>query len=840
MGSEKENNKHLLGQMLEAEKQIKQAISEFSNQEQIFEDVCQEIQSSFGFDFALIALVNPEKNIIETVYETGSVANISIKCKDYLQPKPDIRNIRADIVKTHRTEIISGWDTRFDKWIYEENRLEEFIHVFTPIILVRDKNGNIIKDWFENCEWKVVTEEQTDNGYCNVIEMHLSVQENQILGNIQVLGLLHAGYASWRKEITPDQAIALAKFVAQKSLIINRTQLSYILEVVAENAQNFLKADVAAVDFMYDSEQQRYVYQVVTGNIAENFWENFASRKQALGEQALKEGKTIFVTNPQQDYLNNLVKLFGKKSKAMAAFPLLIDNKKGVLYLEFNDERELSEDEIFLFNLFAYRASSAIWHATNKLDENAKKTQLDNLYLFTKSLINETEKDILVRRSTWSIANILGADVVVFNEYLLADNKFLRPLEIAGRLIQEEHQYPELNQNYRSLMLIKHGTNIYDSSLNSSEIFHNSDLVKRENLKSIASILLKVGEETVGVMFINYRRVYNKIVQRAVEKTEADFGSIRLLLQNNQELDTKAFYPDNTTRKVLQRTSITEGITGWVALNRESTRVNDVQKDTRYIGDKDNVRSELCVPLLDKQERLIGVLNVESNKVNAFDPKDLRLLEQLADLAVIAIQNATKQEQLAKAEVMAALGDIKSFASEILLIAEQVLEYSQRMRSWMRDKPQVLNLEEIIQKTLLQIQIPQNIDQNLNLDSDLYQVCAGKQQLINVFDNLIQNAINAMSDGGKLFIQGSNFKTNTNKWIKVCISDTGVGIAEENLQKIYEPGYSTKDSRKNMGFGLWWTKFYIERLKGHLEVESEVGKGTKFTIWLLAYKEEAE
>ncbi|MEO0935792.1 MAG: GAF domain-containing protein, partial [Cyanobacteria bacterium J06641_2] len=381
---------------------------------------------------------------------------------------------------------------------------------------------------------------------------------------------------------------------------------------------------------------------------------------------------------------------------------------------------------------------------------------------------------------------------------------------------------------------------------------------KQENIASVAGILLKVGDEIVGVMFINYRRMYKfsrdeqkvietlasaaayaiknqrslqswldtlsdierelittleeekllcKIVQRAVEKTEADFGSIRLLVKNNQQLDTKAFYPENTTRKVLQRTSIKQGITGWVAQTRESARVNDVQEDSRYVGDKDNVRSELCVPILDEQENLIGVLNVESNQVNAFDPKELQLLEQLADLAVIAIQNATKQEQLAKAEVMAALGDIagplvhrtnnnvgairvlaqdicdeadeniKSFAIEIVSIAEQVIEYSQRMRSWIRDKPQVLNLEEIIQETLLQIQVPRNIDQNINLDSDLYQVCAGKQQLINVFDNLIQNAINAMPKGGKLFIRGSNFKINTNNWIKVCILDTGVGIA---------------------------------------------------------------
>lgn len=120
------------------------------------------------------------------------------------------------------------------------------------------------------------------------------------------------------------------------------------------------------------------------------------------------------------------------------------------------------------------------------------------------------------------------------------------------------------------------------------------------------------------------------------------------------------------------------------------------------------------------------------------------MLQQIADLAVIAIQNATKQEQLAKAEVMAALGDItgplvhrtnnnvgairvlaqdicdeadediKSFAAEILSIAEQILEYSQSMRSWMRDKPQIINLEEIVQDTLTQTELVP-VAHNLNV-----------------------------------------------------------------------------------------------------------------------------
>ena len=157
MAGEQENNKFLLEEMLEVEKQIQQAISELSNTEAIFEDICQELQSPFGFDLALIALINREKNIIETVYETGSTANTSIKCKYYLDKKPHLRHLRADIVKTRHTEIISGWDRRFDKWIYQEYNHKDNIRIFTPILLYWDKSGNIVEDWFEKCEWKVIT-----------------------------------------------------------------------------------------------------------------------------------------------------------------------------------------------------------------------------------------------------------------------------------------------------------------------------------------------------------------------------------------------------------------------------------------------------------------------------------------------------------------------------------------------------------------------------------------------------------------------------------------------------------------------------------------------------------
>ncbi|KST65524.1 GAF domain-containing protein [Mastigocoleus testarum] len=920
-GDRESNTKDFLMQMLEVEQQIQQAISGISNQEAIFEDISQEIQSSLGFDLTSIWLIDPENNIIARKYENNistQKLTFNFSSKYYLEINSHIQDILVDVVQNHRTEIICGWDKRFDKWVYEEYKHEELTRIFTPILLVQDKNGNIIEDWFKHYKWKFTSEEKTGDGYRAVIDMFLITQNNQNLGNIRVIGAVISGYAKRNKQITLKQAEDLIKLVAQHALRIRRTQLSYILEVITENAYRILQADIAALDFMYEPNHQDYVYQVGKGKINENYWENFTYSKQALRQKALKDRKTIFTPNIYQNHPNNLAKIFEKKSQATVACPLLIDNKEGLLYLEFNDKYGFTEDEVSLLNIFGYRANSAILHAISEAKNNLKNSQLVNLHLFTQSLINETEKEFLIRRITWSIGNIMGADIVIFYEYIQPENKVIIPPEITGRLIKDKSKYTELYQNDNSLMLINNTTNIYESSLNISKFFKNSDFVKKEEIKSIASILLKIREEVVGVMFIAYRRIYNfseneqkqietlassaayaiknqrwlnswlqtlsdidrklittleqekllnLIVQRAVEKTKADFGSIALLQPNNWELETKALYPKNSKKEEIgMRKKVEHGITGQVAKNRRAELVNDVRQDPNYRELFPNVRSELCVPLLDKEDNLIGVLNVESSKVNAFEARDLRLLQEVANLAVIGIRNAKKQEQLAKAEVMAALGDIagplvhrtnnnvgairvlaqdiceeaddniKSFATEILSNAEEILEYSQRMRSWMKDQPQIISLRDIIQEALAKVQIPDNIEQDINIDLDLSQVYAGKQQLINVFDNLIQNAINAMPNGGKLYIQGSHLETDAGNKIKVVICDTGVGIATKNLQKIFEPGYSTKDTNKNMGFGLWWTKFYIERLEGNVEVESEVGKGSQFTLILPVHK----
>ena len=114
-------------------------------------------------------------------------------------------------------------------------------------------------------------------------------------------------------------------------------------------------------------------------------------------------------------------------------------------------------------------------------------------------------------------------------------------------------------------------------------------------------------------------------------------------------------------------------------------------------------------------------------------------------------------------------------------------------------------------------------------------VVADFNQLIQVFVNLIVNAVQAMNEGSKLTIDTSS---SDDQWVRIGFRDTGCGISEENMEKLFTPFFTTKEEVKGVGLGLAVSHGIIERHGGTIEVESEVGKGSTFTVVLPAYKEQ--
>ena len=105
-----------------------------------------------------------------------------------------------------------------------------------------------------------------------------------------------------------------------------------------------------------------------------------------------------------------------------------------------------------------------------------------------------------------------------------------------------------------------------------------------------------------------------------------------------------------------------------------------------------------------------------------------------------------------------------------------------------------------------------------------------KDEMRQVFLNLINNAKQAMPEGGVLSLTTRNVDINNAPYTELAVSDTGMGIKKENLDKIFDPFYTTKDEGKGTGLGLSICHKIIEKSEGSIRVESEEGKYTTFVI----------
>ena len=147
------------------------------------------------------------------------------------------------------------------------------------------------------------------------------------------------------------------------------------------------------------------------------------------------------------------------------------------------------------------------------------------------------------------------------------------------------------------------------------------------------------------------------------------------------------------------------------------------------------------------------------------------------------------------------------------------------------EQKQAVDINVVLDEILLLVrkQLHENsIKIATSFEENLAKVCASKNQLRQVFLNMISNARDAMPEGGTLTI-----KTKSNRdTIHVEVIDTGVGIREEHMNKIFDAFFTTKEGVKGVGLGLSVCYGFIKEHGGDIKVASKKGEGTAFTIIL--------
>jgi CheY-like chemotaxis protein len=151
---------------------------------------------------------------------------------------------------------------------------------------------------------------------------------------------------------------------------------------------------------------------------------------------------------------------------------------------------------------------------------------------------------------------------------------------------------------------------------------------------------------------------------------------------------------------------------------------------------------------------------------------------------------------------------------------------------------QVLGLGEILQRTL-----GESIQIQTRLQENLWPALTDANQLDNAILNLAINSRDAMRSGGELTIETRNQTfsfaeasqlegAEAGDYVAVAVSDTGCGMTPETVSKVFEPFFTTKPIGQGTGLGLSMIYGFVKQSGGHIQIKSEVGKGTSVTIFL--------
>jgi signal transduction histidine kinase len=175
------------------------------------------------------------------------------------------------------------------------------------------------------------------------------------------------------------------------------------------------------------------------------------------------------------------------------------------------------------------------------------------------------------------------------------------------------------------------------------------------------------------------------------------------------------------------------------------------------------------------------------------------------------------------------LGEVERASS----VVKNLLEFSRRKKS---QAFELIDLADVIEVTirLVQNQLTlSNIRLKKHIPENIPKINGNSDSLKQVFVNLFLNAIQAMPEGGSLTVvvsQDANF-------VSVQVADTGVGIPQDVMDRIFDPFYTTKPVGIGTGLGLSIVYGIIKKHGGHIEVQSERGRGTTFTVFLPAVDE---
>jgi nitrogen-specific signal transduction histidine kinase len=256
--------------------------------------------------------------------------------------------------------------------------------------------------------------------------------------------------------------------------------------------------------------------------------------------------------------------------------------------------------------------------------------------------------------------------------------------------------------------------------------------------------------------------------------------------------------------------------------------------------------TEMCLPYtIDKLHKYIKELDV-SNKKLASTQAALKQSEKLASMGQLAAGIAHEVNNPLGVVIMYAhllLDEIEPDSplyKDLKLIVDQadrckkivggLLNFARKSKVDIQE----VNIRTLIKNSMKALVVPPNIDLTIEINTPEPTIECDHDQMVQVFSNLIKNAIDAMPNGGKLIIRVNENEKNNE--LIFTIKDSGIGISPENMDRMFEPFFTTKEDGKGTGLGLPIIYGIVKMHKGNIKVESnsDIASGPTGTSFLVS------
>ncbi len=361
------------------------------------------------------------------------------------------------------------------------------------------------------------------------------------------------------------------------------------------------------------------------------------------------------------------------------------------------------------------------------------------------------------------------------------------------------------------------------------------------------------------------------ILDAAAKSIEADRGTLYLVDPMKQELWSKVLQGSNM---VEIRLPVGKGIAGYVAQTGETINIPDAYKDSRFNPDIDKrtgyrTRNVLCMPMKNKDGKIIGVFQLLNKKEGAFRSEDEQFIDAFSAHASIAIENARLAQEMVQSERLSAVGrmasviihDIKNpmgtlrvyaqvmkkksgseeaakLADEMIHQVDRFVNMTQEILDFTRGVSATnfteMEFSEVMDGVLTFIEndLTKNNIQLIKNPKFKGKVMLDQDKMVRVFYNIASNARDAMPNGGSLTVTTEQ----DDGYVRTDFKDTGTGMPDEVKKRIFEP-FMTYGKKHGTGLGMAIVKKVIDDHKGKIEIDSEMGKGTTIKISLPIMKE---